>query len=81
MEGKKIKKPNYNLRLERLREQLAHRQLDAFLISSPANCFYLSGFEGSKAYLLVSAHSSFLLTDFRYLEQAGIQAPHMELVT
>lgn len=81
MGGRKIKKPNYNLRLERLREQLAHRQLDAFLISSPANCFYLSGFEGSKAYLLVSAHSSFLLTDFRYLEQAGIQAPHMELVT
>lgn len=75
-----IVKHNYMQRINKLREQLAIHRLDALLVVSPANCLYLSGFRGSKGYLLISEQRSFLLTDFRYLEQAGIQAPHMEIV-
>ena len=62
-------------RLHRLRQEMASRKLDAVLISQPENRFYLSGFDGSAGYLLVSGESATLATDFRYTEQAGRQAP------
>ena len=62
-------------RIERLRDALRERELDAFLISSPENRRYLSGFSGSSGYLLVSPTDTILATDFRYTEQAGRQAP------
>ena len=42
------------LRLQKLRASLAQEELDAFLISSPENRRYLSGFTGSAGYLLIS---------------------------
>ena len=66
---------NANSRLERLRNKLDEEDLDAVLISSPENRRYLSGFTGSAGYLLVSQDDAALATDFRYVEQAGRQAP------
>ena len=66
---------NVNSRLERLRNKLDEEDLDAILISSPENRRYLSGFTGSAGYLLVSQDDAALATDFRYVEQAGRQAP------
>jgi Xaa-Pro aminopeptidase len=62
-------------RLSVLRETLRERGLDAFLVSSPENRRYLSGFTGTAGYLLVSPEQAVLATDFRYVEQAGRQAP------
>ena len=62
-------------RLTRLRESLAGREVDAILISAPENRRYVSGFTGSAGYLLVSEGDAVLATDFRYVEQAGRQAP------
>ncbi len=45
------------------------------LISGPENRFYLSGFDGSAGYLLITGDDAVLATDFRYIEQAGRQAP------
>jgi Xaa-Pro aminopeptidase len=67
------------LRLERLRASLVDRGLDAMLVSSPQNRRYLSGFTGSAGYLLVSANSSLIATDFRYFEQARQEAFHFTL--
>ena len=39
----------------------------------------MSGFDGTLGYLLVSSDKAVLLTDFRYLEQAEKQTPHMEV--
>lgn len=57
-------------RLQRLRRCLAEQNYPALLISKPENRFYISGFTGSSGWVLITANESFLLTDFRYLEQA-----------
>lgn len=62
-------------RLARLRDKLKENSLDAFLVSSPENRRYLSGFTGSAGYLFISRTDAVLATDFRYVEQAGQQAP------
>ena len=62
-------------RLERLRQAARERDLDAVVVSSWENRLYFSGFEGSSGYLLVSPSEAVLGTDFRYVEQAGRQAP------
>jgi len=64
-----------NSRLTNLRRELAGQELVAILVSQPENRFYLSGFDGSAGYLLVTAGGATLATDFRYTEQAERQAP------
>ena len=64
-----------NKRLEKLREALQEKELDAILISTEENRRYMSGFSGSAGYLLVSQDDAVLATDFRYVEQAGRQSP------
>lgn len=66
-------------RLERLRQRLGEEGLDAILISQGENRRYLSGFTGSAGFLLISEKSAILATDFRYTEQAKIQAPDFEI--
>ncbi|MFC1873380.1 aminopeptidase P family protein, partial [Chloroflexota bacterium] len=62
-------------RLQKLRHKLAERGVDAILISQPENRRYLSGFNGSTGYLLITGQDAILATDFRYVEQAEKQAP------
>lgn len=66
-------------KLQRLRSLLAERDLDGVLISNDENRRYLSGFTGSAGYLLISGDDSVLGTDFRYVEQAGAQAPEFRV--
>lgn len=68
-----------NKRLEKLREILAEKKLDGIFISQPDNRFYLSGFDGSAGYLLITQEDTLLATDFRYLEQVKMQAPDYTL--
>ncbi|MGI8871539.1 MAG: aminopeptidase P family N-terminal domain-containing protein, partial [Candidatus Limnocylindria bacterium] len=69
-------------RLARLRKRMAELELDAVIISRPANSRYLSGFRlargeaetaGYSGTLFVTAFEQLLLVDFRYLEQAATQ--------
>ena len=60
---------------------------DAFLVSCPENRRYLSGFSAhdcqlneSSGYLLFSADTAWLLTDFRYREWAAQEAPYFEVI-
>ena len=62
-------------RLKRLREKMEEEELEAMLISSPESRRYFSGFAGSAGYLLITPSDAILATDFRYIEQAGAQAP------
>ena len=66
-------------KLQRLRTLLAERDLDGALISNGENRRYLSGFTGSAGYLLISGGDAVLGTDFRYVEQAGAQAPEFRV--
>ncbi len=74
-------------RLERLREKLAARRLDAFLISQPESRYYLSGYTGhdlpprdSAGYLLITEQKALLLTDARTTEQAEREATQFETI-
>lgn len=66
-------------RIERLRQRFSEKEIDGFFISQPENRRYLSGFDGSAGYLLITPHDAILATDFRYLEQARRQAPACEV--
>jgi len=62
-------------RLNQIRTTLRQEQLDSILVSSSNNRRYLSGFTGSAGYLVITESDAILATDFRYIEQAGQQAP------
>lgn len=66
-------------RRNRLRELLAQRSLDALIVTSPSNRYYLSGFElhdvqfneSSGTLVICRSGRDYLLTDSRYEEAAG----------
>ncbi len=62
-------------RIEKFREEIREKGLDGVLISADENRRYLSGFTGSAGYLLLTPKDAVLATDFRYVVQAGRQAP------
>lgn len=55
--------------INKLRQHLIKRKLDAVLISKQANVAYLSGFEG-KGQLLITPTKKILIVDFRFKEEA-----------
>ena len=65
----------FPLRVEKLRERLLQDNLDAIFISNAENRRYISGFESSAGYLILTQNDAVLCTDFRYTEQASQQAP------
>ncbi|MCL0057645.1 Xaa-Pro peptidase family protein [Dehalococcoidales bacterium] len=70
---------NFKNRLQKLRQKLAEREIDAIFISQPENRYYLSGFDGSSGFLLITQQKAILVTDFRYKEQAKRQALDYEI--
>lgn len=67
-------------RVSKLRTQMKKVNIDAFLVTSPENRRYMSGFTGTSAMCLVLPEKAYLLTDFRYIEQAKEQAPEFEVI-
>ncbi|MCL6610085.1 MAG: Xaa-Pro peptidase family protein [Peptococcaceae bacterium] len=66
-------------RIGRLREIMAREGIDALLISRPENRYYLTGFTGTSGAVLLTGKEIYLITDFRYVEQAGEQSPHCKV--
>lgn len=74
----------YAERRARLVEALAQpavSELDALLVTDLVNVRYLCGFSGSNGALLITPERAVLATDGRYTEQAGTEAPEVELLT
>jgi Xaa-Pro aminopeptidase len=67
-------------RLERVRERLKERGHSAFIVSRPVNVRYLSGFSGAHGALYIDLNGAFLLSDFRYAEQAAAESPDFSFV-
>ena len=61
-------------KLGNLRALFADNGIDGLMITGPENRYYMSGFTGSAATLVISADKAALITDFRYVEQATAQA-------
>ena len=66
-------------RLEALRAGMSEG-VDALLVSTPSNIYYLSGFHGSAGMIVVTRARARLCSDFRYRLQACKQAPDYEFV-
>ncbi len=67
-------------RIARIRERLQREEADVFLVSSPVNRRYLTGFTGSAGLVWISRTRQAILTDFRYLEQVKTECPGWELI-
>lgn len=67
-------------RLDTARGKLHKSKLDGILITNRANVLYLSGFSGSDGVLLLTNKRTYLITDFRYIEQAEKESPHVSIV-
>lgn len=77
----------YDDRMARFRKLLLRDGLDAFLVAVPENRYYLSGYEAedlalveSSGFLLITEHHQYLLTDFRYQEEAKEESPDFQLI-
>lgn len=67
-------------RVEKARELFGTFDIDALLVTSSSNRFYLSGFKGSSGVLLITKEDAILVTDFRYKTQAAEQAEGYRVV-
>jgi Xaa-Pro aminopeptidase len=67
-------------RLIAFKKKLVEKQLDAMMVTNPRNIRYLSGFTGTSGALLITCQAQYLITDFRYTEQARLQSSDFELV-
>jgi Xaa-Pro aminopeptidase len=63
-----------------VRSALADMKLDGILLTHPPDLAYLSGFTGDDSIGLLTAKGFVLVTDFRYQEQARIEAPWLKTV-
>ena len=52
--------------------------VDALLVTEPANLRYVTGFTGSNGFALVGRDVRRFVTDFRYVEQAKVEVPDFE---
>jgi Xaa-Pro aminopeptidase len=66
--------------IERTRDAMAEANVDAILINSSVNLFWLTGFTGSFGYVLLTGSDVRFITDSRYTVQAREQVSGMELV-
>ena len=67
-------------KLKQVHEILEHKRLDALIVLSDFNRRYLSGFTGTSGALIITPDKNYLVTDFRYIEQATNQATEFEII-
>ncbi|MBI4287060.1 MAG: aminopeptidase P family protein [Chloroflexi bacterium] len=67
-------------RLHGVRDYMQERPLDCLIVTQIDNRRYLSGFAGSAGTLFITGKLAILATDFRYVEQAKLQAPQFEVL-
>ena len=70
-----------NTRVQNLRSLMAEKGLDSFVLivnerANSESCYYISGFRGSSAALIISMNEAILITDGRYQTQAKSQTPY-----
>jgi Xaa-Pro aminopeptidase/Xaa-Pro dipeptidase len=64
------------MKINKIRKQVLTQAQSAVLIFSDINIRYLSNFSGHAATILITNNINYLITDYRYFEQAKEQAGH-----
>ncbi len=69
-------------KISRFREKLIEKGFDAAVISSHVNQRYLTGFDYTDGYVLVTRTKAYVLADFRYIEaaRARVDAADFEVI-
>ncbi len=69
-------------RLGAVRKALAsiERRPGVFVVTSPENRRYLTGFSGSSGAAVITQTKAIFVTDFRYIDQAALECPGWEIV-
>lgn len=67
-------------RIEQLRKQMSSSDLDAFVINSKANRYYISGFTGTYGQALIDLKNQYIIADGRYFEQLKTQSPDFTVI-
>ena len=68
------------LKLQKLRIEMKHRDIEALLVTNPFNLRYITEFTGTAGLAIVTQDKAVFITDFRYTEQAGVQVKEFEVV-
>lgn len=69
-----------SLKLQKLRTEMKHRDVEAVLVTSPFNLRYITEFTGTAGLAIVTPEKAVFITDFRYTEQANNQIKEFEVV-
>jgi Xaa-Pro aminopeptidase len=69
------------VRQKTVREAMKRLNLDALLLTAPADLAYLTNFSGDDSIGIITGSDLFLVTDFRYAEQAQIEAGWLKVIT
>ena len=70
----------FDQRCQRLRQKMQEASVDAYLVTSPDNIYYLSGFTGDAGILLVTEQERYLITDARFETQIAQTNPWLKAV-
>ena len=68
-------------RHKRVRDALKALKLDGLMLTHPPDLAYLSNFTGDDSVGLLTSKDLHLITDFRYTEQAAIEAAWLKVVS
>ncbi|MGM8365109.1 M24 family metallopeptidase [Virgibacillus sp. W0181] len=67
-------------KLKNLQSTLENHQIDGLLVTDPVNRKYITGFTGTAGVALITKNEALFITDFRYTEQAKVQAKHFKII-
>lgn len=70
----------YQSRIQKVKTAANEKNIKSFWITKPENKFYISGFQSSNYFILLTEDRNFLLTDFRYIESASCLKDTFEIV-
>src|SRR5439155_16366892 len=63
-----------------LQELIRKQKLDALVVTSPVNWYFMTGFTGEAGLLLVEPRRATLITDGRFTVQAALEAPRVSVL-
>lgn len=66
--------------INKARQLMKEQNLDGLLVTDPYNIRYLSGFTGSTAVVVITNNGQYVITDFRYIEQAAMQCQDCQVM-
>lgn len=66
-------------RIKHLMEKLFENNIDGLIVNKPENIFYITGFSG-EGLTIITGQQNFIITDFRYTEQAQHETTGFEIV-